>query len=128
MSTSTGVRSSTIVWQWVSRAVASFFLILGSLVFVTFLETAELRWFFYALMGVGGALLYIVGLERSTRPLARWAQLAGWLMMVALSLVPSSLLFVQIVAASLAFPALFLRLQTSWYASGRPPKVDQQAG
>jgi hypothetical protein len=49
-------------------------------------------------------------------------------MMVVVALVPSSLLVVQLVAASLALPALFLRFQRSWYARGRSDPVDQPVG
>jgi hypothetical protein len=111
----------------VGRAVACFFLILGSLVFVTFLDTGSLLWLGVAVMGVGGALLYIVGLERSSHPRSRWIQLLGWLMMASFSLIPSSLLFVPMVLAPLALPTLFLEFQRSWYGNGRPPSVDEHA-
>lgn len=119
MRTSTEEKSSTVVWQWVGRAVACFFLILGSLVFVTFLETVELLWLVFAVMGVGGALLYIVGLERSSHSRSRWIQLAGWLMMACFSLIPTSLLFIPMLLALLALPAMFSRFQRSWYRSAR---------
>jgi hypothetical protein len=119
VSTSTEEKSSTVLRQWVGRAVACFFLILGSLVFVTFLETVELRYLVLAVMGVGGALLYIVGLERSSHPRSRWIQLAGWLMMACFSLIPTSLLFIPMLLALLALPAMFSRFQRSWYRSGR---------
>ena len=119
MSTSTEEKSSTVVWQWVGRAVACLFLILGSLVFVTFLETVELLWLVLAIMGVGGSLLYIIGLERSIHPRSRWIQLTGWLMMACFSLIPTSLLFIPMLLALLALPALFSRFQRSWYRSAR---------
>jgi hypothetical protein len=126
VSTSTEERSSTVVWQWVGRVVACFFLILGSLVFVTFLETERLFALVFAVMGVGGALLYIVGLERGGRPSSRWVQLVGWLLMAGFSAIPTSLLFIPMIVVLLAVPALFRRFQQSWYASGRPP-VDEPA-
>jgi len=116
-----------VVATWTGRLVACFILILGSLVFVTFLETAEMRWFIYSFMGVGGALLFIVGLERSS-PSSRWVQLAGWLLMAGFSTIPTSLLFGPMVVVLTALPGLFQRFQRSWYASGRPPQVDQHAG
>jgi hypothetical protein len=118
--TSTEERSLTVVALWTGRLVACFFLILGSLVFVTFLETGEAVWLALSVMGVGGALLFIVGLERSSHPRSRWVQLAGWLMMTVFSLVPTSLLFLPLVLAVTALPALFLRFQRSWYG-GRVP-------
>jgi hypothetical protein len=119
-------RPPAVTWQWVGRVVACFFLILGSLVFVTFLETSSLLVLALAVLGAGGALLYIVGLERSSHPPSRRVQLAGWLMMAGFSLIPTNLLFVPMVVVLLALPALFLRFQRSWYASGRLPSLDQR--
>jgi hypothetical protein len=116
-----------VVAIWTGRVVACFILILGSLVFVTFLETGLLRDLVFAVFGVGGALLFIVGVERSNRPSSRWVQLAGWLMMAAFSLIPTSLLFLPMVLVLLAVPALFLRFQHSWHASGRGPSLDPRA-
>jgi len=112
-------RTPSAGWLWTARAVACFFLILGSLVFVTFLDTGELLWLALAVVGVGGALLYIVGLERSGHPRSRWIQLAGWLMMAGFSLIPTSLLFIPMFLALLALPAMFSRFQRSWYRSAR---------
>jgi hypothetical protein len=106
------VRAS-VVWQWTGRAVASFFLILGSLVFVTFLDTGKAVWLILAITGVGGALLYIVGLERTGQPVSRWMQLGGWLMMAAFSLIPTSLLFLPAILVLCALPALLIRFQNS---------------
>jgi len=113
--TSTDDSRLTVVAIWTGRVVACFFLILGSLVFVTFLETGLLRDFVFAALGVGGAILFIVGVERSSRPSFLWVQLAGWLMMAGFSLIPTSLLFLPLVVVLSALPALFLRFQRSWY-------------
>lgn len=102
-----------IVWQWTGRAVACLFLILGSLVFVTFLDTGQAVWLVLAVTGVGGALLYIVGLERTGEPVSRWMQLGGWLMMAAFSLIPTSLLFLPAILVPCALPALLIRFQNS---------------
>ena len=115
VSTSTEQRPFPAVALWTGRIVACLFLILGSMVFITFLDTGEVLWLTLSVVGVGGALLYIVGLERSSDPRSRWAQLAGWLMMAAFSLVPTSLLFLPLVLALSALPGLFLRFQRSWY-------------
>jgi hypothetical protein len=115
MSMSSEERTSTVVWQWTGRIVACFFLILGSLVFVSFAETGSLWLLAFAIMGVGGALLFIFGLERTRDPRSRWAQLVGWLMMAVFSLVPTSLLFLPLVLALSALPGLFLRFQRSWH-------------
>jgi chromate transport protein ChrA len=112
---------------WTGRVVACFILILGALVFVTFTETGLVRDLVYAILGVGGALLFIVGLERS-RPSFRLVQLAGWLMMAGFSLIRTSLFFIPMVAVLAALPGLIHRFQRSWYSSGRPPQVDQHAG
>lgn len=104
--------------------VGCFFLILGSLVFVTFLETGSVLALVLAALGVGGALTYLFGLERSSHPLSRRAQLVGWLMMATFSLIPTSLLFLPLVVVLSALPALFLRFQRSWYGGHAP--LDQQ--
>jgi chromate transport protein ChrA len=111
---------SAAVAIWTGRLVACFILILGVLVFVTFVETGLLRDLIYAVMGVGGALLFIVGVERSSRPSFRWVQVVGWLMMAVFSLIPTSLLFLPLVVVLAALPAVFLRFHRSGYASGRP--------
>jgi hypothetical protein len=127
VSTSTdGIRLAGVA-TWTGRVVACFILILGSLVFVTFLETGLGRDLVFAVLAVGGALLFIVGLERSG-PSFRWVQLAGWLMMGGFSLIPTSLLFIPMVAVLAASPGLFRRFQRSWYAAGRSPRLDQRAG
>ena len=110
-----GGKLFTVVALWTGRIVACFFLLLGSMVFVTFLDTGEVLWLALSVMGVGGALLSIVGLERSSHPRSRWAQLVGWLMMAAFSLVPTNLLFLPLVLALSALPGLFPRFQRSWY-------------
>jgi chromate transport protein ChrA len=127
VSTSTDDSRLAVVATWTGRVVACFILILGALVFVTFTETGLVRDLVYAVLGLGGALLFIVGLERS-RPSSRWVQLAGWLMMAAFSLIPTSLLFIPMIAVLAALPGLFHRFQRSWYASGRRPSVGQHPG
>jgi hypothetical protein len=107
--TSTEGRSSAVVWQWVARAVACFFLIVGSLVFVAFLDTDRPVWLVLAITGVGGALLYIGGLEPTAHPLSKWMQLTGWLLMAIFSLIPTSLLSVPAITVLLALPALLRR-------------------
>lgn len=124
VSTSTEERPLTAVALWTGRLVACFFLILGSLVFVTFLETGELLWLALSVAGVGGAFLFIVGLERSRYPGSRWIQLAGWALMAMFSLIPTSLLFIPLVVVLSALPALFLRFQRSWY--GGRTSLDEQ--
>jgi small-conductance mechanosensitive channel len=126
VSTSTTDSRSAAVALWTGRLVASFILILGVLVFVTFVETGLLRDLTYAVMGVAGALLFIVGIERSSRPSFRWVQLVCWLMMAGFSLIPTSLLLLPLVVVLAALPALFLRFQRSGYAGGRPPGDGQR--
>jgi hypothetical protein len=119
-------RSPTVVALWTGRVVACFFLILGSLVFVTFLETESALFLVLAVLGIGGALAYVFGLERSSHPSSRSAQLVGWLMMAAFSLTPTSFLFLPLVVVLSALPGLFLRFQRSWYG-GRPPSLRRHA-
>jgi hypothetical protein len=113
MSTSTHGRTPTITWRWVGRVVASVFLILGSLVFVTFLDTGSLAWLAVAFVGAGGALVYSVGLERPGHPLSARRRRLGWLLMAAFSLIPTSLLFGPLILVLLALPTLFPRPATS---------------
>lgn len=105
-------RAST-VWDWTGRAVACFFLILGSLVFVTFLETGTLWTLGFAIAAIGGALLYIFGLERPAHPAARWARPVGWSSMAVACLLPSSLLFIPLALAMLALPSVLRRFRIS---------------
>jgi hypothetical protein len=118
MSAATGDSRPAVVATWTGRVVACFILILGSLVFVTFLETGRARDLVFAVLGAGGALLFIVGLERSGS-WSRWVQIAGWLMMAGFSLIPTSLFFIPMVAVLAALPGLFHRFQNSWYTTGK---------
>ena len=93
-------------WWWVARLVASFFLLLGALVFSTFLDTGSVVWLAISILGFGGALVFMFGIERPQHPLARRARQAGWAMMAAFSLLPTSLLFVPLLVALLALPAV----------------------
>ena len=113
MGTATKQRLSSSIWDWTGRAVACFFLILGALVFVTFLETGTLWTLGIAIAAIGGALLYIVGLERPAHPAARWARPVGWSLMAVASLLPSSLLFIPLALAMLALPAVLRRFRIS---------------
>jgi hypothetical protein len=105
VSTATGERT---VWLWAGRAAACFFLIFGALVFVSFLETGTLWILGIVVAALGGALLFIFGLERPQHPAAKWALWVGWSMMAVAALVPSSLLVVQLALVLLALPILFL--------------------
>ena len=88
---------------------ACFFLIIGALVFVTFLETGEWWPLWIALAALGGALLFIFGLERPNHPAARWARPAGWFLMGMASTLPSSLLFIPFFFVLIALPAVLMR-------------------
>jgi hypothetical protein len=102
-------RELPVAFLWTARLVACFFLIIGALVFVTFLETDEWWTLGFAVVAFGGALLFIVGLESPDHPAARWARPAGWFLMAVASTVPSSLLFIPFFLALLALPALLMR-------------------
>ena len=99
--------------MWAGRAVACVFAYLGIMVFRTFLETGSSEWRTVAVAGVCGAVLYIVGLEGARHRGSRWVQLAGWLMMAPLSLIPSSLLYLPAILVLFALPALLTRFQSS---------------
>jgi hypothetical protein len=93
---------------WTARVAACFFLIIGALVFVTFLETGEWWTLGIAAAALGGALLLIFGLERPDHPAAPWARPVGWFLMGVASTVPSSLLFIPFLFALFALPAALM--------------------
>jgi hypothetical protein len=97
--------------MWTGRAAACFFLVFGVLVFVTFLETSTLWTLGIVVAALGGALLFIFGLELPQHPASRWARPLGWSMMAVAALVPSSLLVVRLALVLLALPILFLTPQ-----------------
>ena len=109
MSTSLRRRELPAVFLWTARVAACFFLIIGALVFVTFLETGEWWTLEIASEAVGGALVFIFGLERPDHPAARWARPVGWFLMGVASTLPSSLLFVPFFFALIALPAVLMR-------------------
>jgi hypothetical protein len=111
MGTSTEETKSASFWLWTGRAAACFFLIFGVLVFITFLETGALWTLGITVAALGGALLFIFGLERPGHSFSRWARPTGWSMMAVASLVPSSLVFLSIALILLALPALFVPLR-----------------
>lgn len=113
MSTATGEGTPTVTWQWVGRVVVCVILILGSLVFVTFLETGSLVWLALSLLGVLGALIYLFGLEFPARPISTRARRGGWLMMAAFSLTPTSLLVGPMMLVLLALPTVIHRTARS---------------
>lgn len=88
---------------------ASFFLILGALVFVTFLETGEWWTLGVAVAALGGALIFIFGLERPHHPAASWARPVGWFLMGVASTVPSNLFVIPFLFVVLALPAVLMR-------------------
>jgi len=109
MSISPEERTPTVTWQWVGRVVACFFLILGALGFSSFIDAGTLWHLGFAVAALGGALLFIFGLERSEHPAAAWARRVGWSLMALASLVPTSLLFMPFLLALVALPAVFVR-------------------
>jgi hypothetical protein len=113
MSTTRTVSTASAFWMWTGRVIACFFGILGSIVFVGSFDTGGPKWRALAAIGVGGALLYIVGVESARRRGSRWIQLAGWLMMAALSLIPSSLLYLPSILVLFALPAVLPRFRNS---------------
>jgi hypothetical protein len=109
VSNATEARTSLAVWLWPGRVVACFFLILGALVFSSFIDTGTLWILAFAVASLGGSLLFIFGLERPQHPSATLARQVGWSMMALGSLVPTSLLFMPFLLALLALPAAFAR-------------------
>jgi hypothetical protein len=94
---------------WSARFTACFFLIIGSLVFTSFTETGEPWLLGIAVAALGGAALFIYGLERPTDQPASWARPTGFALMAIASLVPSSLLFIPTLVLLFAVPALIAR-------------------
>ena len=109
MSASLKRRELPGVFLWTARVAACFFLIIGSLVSVTFLETGEWWPFGIAVAALGGALLFIFGLERPDHPAGPWARPVGWFLMGVASTLPSSLLFIPFFFALIALPAVLMR-------------------
>ena len=99
--------------MWAGRAVACFVGILGSIVLIGSFDTGGSRWRGLAAIGIGGAILYIVGVEGARHRGSRWIQLLGWLMVAAFSLIPSSLLYLPAILVLFALPALLTRFQSS---------------
>jgi hypothetical protein len=109
VSTSLRRRELPAALLWIARVVASFFLIIRALLSVTFLENGE-RWTLWiAVAALGGALLFIFGLERPHHPAARWARPVGWPLMALASTVPSNLFFVPFFFVLFALPAVLMR-------------------
>jgi hypothetical protein len=109
---------------WLGRVAASLILVLGVLVFTSAIETASLLLFGLSALGVVGALVFVLGIERSTHPWAARARSIGWGMMAGFSLVPTSLLFVPLLVVLLALPTLSpgrLTPRPGRGASGSPP-------
>jgi hypothetical protein len=92
---------------WLGRVAASLILVLGGLVFTSAVETGSLLLFALSATGLGGALLFIFGIERPTHRLAGVARLVGWVSMFVFTLVPTSLLFLPLLVVLLALPAVF---------------------
>ena len=109
MSISLVRRELPVALLWTARLVACFFLIIGALVFVTFLETGTSRSLGFAVAALVGALLFIFGLERPDHRVAGWARPVGWFLMAVASTVPSSFLFIPFFLVLLALPAALMR-------------------
>jgi hypothetical protein len=100
-------RELPVALLWTARLVACFFLIVGVLVLVTFLETGRGWTLGFAVAALSGALLFVFGLERPDH-VAGWARPVGWVLMAVASTVPSSLLFIPFFLVLLALPAALM--------------------
>lgn len=92
---------------WAARVAAGLVLVLGALVFASGWETGSALLFLLAADGVAGSLLLIFGIERPGHHLARSARWIGWAMMLAFTLVPTSLLFLPALVVLTALPAVW---------------------
>ncbi len=91
--------------RWLGRLAAGLVLVLAVLVTISAFETGSAWLFLLSADGFGGALLLASGVERPDHPLARRARTIGWAMMLAFTLVPTSLLFLPALVVLLALPA-----------------------
>jgi hypothetical protein len=91
---------------WLGRFAASLLLVLGALVVSSAVETRSVLLSLLAADGLLGAGLLIFGIERPAHPFAASARRIGWAMMLAFSLVPTSLLFVPLAVVLLALPSV----------------------
>jgi hypothetical protein len=92
------------------RFAASSILVLGALVVSSAIETGSLLLWGLAAAGLVGASLFVFGIERPAHPAARWARPAGWGLMLAFALVPSSLHLIPAAVVLLALPAAIGRV------------------
>jgi hypothetical protein len=92
--------------RWLGRLAASLILVMSILVFGSATDTGSVLLFALAALGLGGAVLFIFGLERPTHRLARGARALGWMMMLGFSLIPTSFLLLPALVVLLAFPAV----------------------
>jgi hypothetical protein len=89
---------------WLGRVAAGLVFVLGIAVFTSFAETGSALLFLMSADGVVGSALLLLGVER---PAHRHARLLGWAMMLAFTLVPTSLLFLPAVVVLCAAPTAF---------------------
>jgi hypothetical protein len=93
--------------RWTARIAVALTLVLGCLVFWSAVETGHGWLYAMAATGIGGALLFSVGVERPGPASGRVLRPMGWLMMFGFSLVPTSLLFLPAVVVLCAAPVAF---------------------
>jgi hypothetical protein len=115
-------KTLSTAWWWTARFVASAFLLLGALVFSSFLETGFPFYLAMSVLGFGGAAVFVFGIERLHHRSARLARQVGWAMMAVFSLIPTSLLFVPLMVVLLALPAV-VRAPRPRAAPGGPLRV-----
>jgi hypothetical protein len=109
VSTSTEERTVPVFLTWMGRFVASFFILLGLLALGSVFETSSaILPGAASLLGVGGGLVYLLGLERPHHRMSQSVRIVGWLMMAGFSAIPTSLMFVPAIVVLLALPPLFL--------------------
>lgn len=93
--------------RWAARVAVALVLVLGCLVFWSAVETGHGWLFAVALTGLGGAVLFAVGIERPDRRSGHALRPVGWFMMFGFSLVPTSFLFLPAIVVLCAAPIAF---------------------
>ena len=93
--------------RWTARLAVAVVLVLGCLVSWSAVETGHGWLYAMAATGIGGALLFGVGVERPDMASGRLLRPVGWSMMLGFTLVPTSFLFLPAVVVLCAAPTGF---------------------
>ena len=93
--------------RWTARLAVALVFVLGALVLRSAVETGHGWLYGMAVIGLGGASLFAVGIERPERHSSHALRLAGWFLMLGFSLVPTSFLFLPAIVVLCSAPSAF---------------------